>query len=736
MKGEFSMLKYQKEIVNIPEFNQHAKQKVEEIISGSPDMITALECVGAMYGIPPTHFTVEPEIKTLRIVDDHVMTPPDVRPNTKAIVCSIGGVLDHISQRVNDKLDERHDAETNEGRLHPHVSQNANPNKGEVIERHVDANGDEVLVYDSGLMDLPNTKEGHLKADELREKNKIPEFKQDEFNKKKDDYFKKEDAIELEFMANIDLDLACDNEPRPTDMAKLIQENAFHLDLISHYHDTDYLGYELLQEQGFDYVKPTESFALEADVENEKPKVNPEDIKHMKFDNTHITNAIKCFNMARDEQADKEKGMFDLDQFTSSQHYKRGINELEKQFDCKLNVHFKDNVKEADKTNLFTLVFDHQHSDKIYVSKSKGFQLNGLPITIVCVNNAIDEEMTKNTDKDLFGQFMCASLCHEIFHNVVNAIRCKTNMFIYTSTSAMAMALNTTDAGTRREIFSKFADTVVIQGKNLNDMEKKKLIKKLCYISALSDNQQELTKIQNALDHSNSISDADQQVDALIARYEKAIAQYQKKIPHATKKGNKYISNPSGYKILNKIATGLSCSIIGAPIGLPMLKLLPNRSDAALAQAYADYLNHTNKEEYYCDMFAGMYNLPLSFTYGYTKRDFAANDISDDRLKYLQDLEKQLRQFTLSPYPTNSERNYAAYQIAKTILSGKEKISPEVKRYCEWIVNNYSKINNAGVETNYNKTTFDPQEAHDLDEHVQNLILNNSIPVTESYQMN
>ena len=91
------MNSYQTNSVDIESFNKNAKAKVEKIISESSDMITALESVGAMYGIPSTHFTVQPELKSLRVVNDNVVTPPDVRPNTKAIVCAIGGVLDHIS---------------------------------------------------------------------------------------------------------------------------------------------------------------------------------------------------------------------------------------------------------------------------------------------------------------------------------------------------------------------------------------------------------------------------------------------------------------------------------------------------------------------------------------------------------------------------------------------------------------------------------------------------------------
>ena len=723
---------YQIESVDINSFNQTAKEKVRKIISGSPDMITALECVGAMYGIPSTHFTVDPEISVLKVSGDHVLSPIDAKPNTKAIVCAIGGVLDHISQRMNDKLDNQHDDEVIEGREHSHVSQNANPNKGKVISRHVDANGDEILVYDSGLMDMANTKEAHKKADELKKDGKVPDKDIDQFNDD-DSYFTKEDAIELEFAANIDLNLACDNEPLPTSIIQNIQETPFHIGLFTHYRDTDHLGYDLLQEQGFDFVKPTDAFMLEADEMESKPKINPEDIRHMKFDNTHITQAIKCFNDARNEQHDAEKGKFDITQFVKSSNYKQGISELEKQFDCKLNVYFKDNVQKTEQNALYTYVFDHSHADKIYVSKAKGFQLNGLPITIVCENKAIDEEMTKNTDKELFGQFMVASLCHEIFHNIVNAIRCTTNMFIYTSTSAMSLAMEVADASTRREIFSRFADTVVIDGHELNRIEKKRLIKNLMYISALADNQSEMTELQNKMNHSKNVSEAEATIDEMIEKYEKVVDKYEDKIPSARKKGEKYLKHPHGYKFMNRFASGLSSTLIGGVIGLPMLKLLPNRADAAIAQSYNDYISRKNKEEYYCDLFAGVYNVPLSFTYGFKNKEFVANDFPEEKLKYLSELEKKLYEFMMSTYPTPNERNYAAYQIAKTILSGQEKISDESRKYCEWIVNHYSNLEKTNIASNYNDKTFDPKEAEDLDKHVQNIILNNGIAVTESF---
>jgi hypothetical protein len=96
-------------------------------------------------------------------------------------------------------------------------------------------------------------------------------------------------------------------------------------------------------------------------------------------------------------------------------------------------------------------------------------------------------------------------------------------------------------------------------------------------------------------------------------------------------------------------------------------------------------------------------------------------------------LVKKLYEFMMSTYPTPNERNYAAYQIAKTILSGQEKISDESRKYCEWIVNNYSNLEKTNIASNYNDKTFDPKEAEDLDKHVQNIILNNGIAVTESF---
>ena len=82
------------------------KSKVERAVSESGDLISALECVGAMYGIPATNIIADDTISGIRVVNDNIIAPPLVKANgnTKPIMCAIGSVLDYISQRIDDKL--------------------------------------------------------------------------------------------------------------------------------------------------------------------------------------------------------------------------------------------------------------------------------------------------------------------------------------------------------------------------------------------------------------------------------------------------------------------------------------------------------------------------------------------------------------------------------------------------------------------------------------------------------
>ena len=98
-------------VPNTPQQNQEIsaiKNKVEKAVSESGDLISALECVGAMYGIPATNIIADDTATGIRVVNDNIIAPPLEKANgrTRPIMCAIGSVLDYISQRIDDKLND------------------------------------------------------------------------------------------------------------------------------------------------------------------------------------------------------------------------------------------------------------------------------------------------------------------------------------------------------------------------------------------------------------------------------------------------------------------------------------------------------------------------------------------------------------------------------------------------------------------------------------------------------
>lgn len=692
------------------------KSKVEKIVSESEDIITALEAIGPMYGIPSTNMLEDATIQSIKVVDDHIIAPSGVKPTTKPIMCAIGAVLDHISQRVDEKVNQFQADNIQKGKLEEHIRRDANPAKGTVIGRYEDSNGDEILAYDSGLVDMANTKEAQQKVAELRSQGVLPEYKPTPITASKVPYFTADDDISVEEPKSEifdDSDKIC--------LSEKIHESAQIIDWIAHYHDTTHLGYDMLQEQGFDFVKPVDSVVLESAKKSKEVKLA--DIKHMKFDNSHILKAVKLFNAARAEQPEVGRGDFDRRKFINSPNYQKAIKELEAQFDCHITLKWLQNDELYD--NAYTEIYDRNYMvyNDITVSKSKGFQLHGLPIAIFVWNDMIDSNMTKKTDQGLFGQFMCSILCHEIFHNIAAALRYANTTFNFTISTAMSLATSTSNAKNRRIIFEKFVKTLSGQGLKLNGIQKKKLVRDLCYISAIAHNKKQLEKIKGKLDTVGESGAANHEIDEYIKLLEKYDKMYTK-----MKKNHEFAKkHPIAYGILYTVGMLLTFTIVGAIVGIPICLLTAD----ILGKDYDDYMKSVNKEEYYCDLFAASYQLPVAFTLGLNNREYASNQISKDRLQKLTTLERNINEFMQGTYPTLPERNYAGVKVAKTLLDSKTKLDPAIKEYCEWIVANHSNILDTDISTKYSTVTFNPEEANDLDEHIQNLIDNNDIAITE-----
>lgn len=276
------------------------REDVENAIKQSKDVSTALEAVGAMFGIPSTSFLQDCDTKCIKVVDDTIVSPcnKNTMGNTSSIVCAIGSVLDFISQRIDDKLNNyqsnvpvdachHHDHHCHDTKIHA----DANPAKGKVIERVCDSEGNEIIIYDSGLCDIPHSDAGRAKYKELLNMGKIPEYNPDLLPCNQPvSYFTDEDIItngiediELD-EAEPDYDAEVSNEIKNTDtdtdstttesytnIANEINESETILHLIEEFEHTTHLGYEIFTSIGFDCVKPMDSY-IEESAKDQSPR--------------------------------------------------------------------------------------------------------------------------------------------------------------------------------------------------------------------------------------------------------------------------------------------------------------------------------------------------------------------------------------------------------------------------------------------------------------------------------
>ena len=147
------------------------------------------------------------------------------------------------------------------------------------------------------------------------------------------------------------------------------------------------------------------------------------------------------------------------------------------------------------------------------------------------------------------------------------------------------------------------------------------------------------------------------------------------------------------------------------------------------------YKNSKSLEEYYADLMAGMYQLPQRFFIGGLfpgSKKYTYNEVSQQNIDEYVKIEKALYEHLEASHPTPSERTWAGVTMAKKILDDCKHLEPNIKKYLQWIVDNNDKILKSPVETDYNSHTFSPDEAKDLDKHLQDMIKTNKVTVTES----
>lgn len=712
------------------------KEDVVKAIKESDSLITAVESVAAMYAIPSTHIIQDDSQNSIKVVRDNILVPStDSKPtdNAKAIVQSIGAVLDYISQRVDNKINKFQNNNIAKAEAIESIKNNSDPSKGRVISRHVDANGDEVLVYDSGLVDLANTKEAHAKVDELRAAGEIPDHKYDpdEYNKKVDtDYFSDEDVTagvdmsagsntvnDTSLGTNLNMDTSV-STPTETDIGNAVGESYTFINAIAARGDTCHLGYELLQEAGFDFVKPV-NMILESDDNKKKAY----DVQHMKFDNKNLLQAIKYFNEARAEQKDVPNGELNIEQFMNNKNYQKGVDCLNKQFNIHLNIRFfstKDKISNAS-TPLYNDI-----KPKLTISKSKGFQLGGLAIDVFVINDMLTDEAPK--DISLFGQHFASTLCHEFFHNIMCVLTNSRAEFTASLTTTLEIAQTLPTAKSRRAIISNFVKSIDdFNGIKLNAISRRAIIKHLTVMSTIAHDEAAL----NA--YAKTVATSPSEIDTIIAKFESRVTKMRKKAYNGGNGALIFAGLIVVGGLIGSLATmnpsvGMACTAVALSLAVPTA-LIKDARKQALEEVKRGSIK--DLEEHWCDMFASMYNVPTTFFLGFGKM-FNPVDATTQQIKKWNDLEREFMQLSFGTYPTLMERNHAAVKCAKKALESDVKLDPSIKKYLEWVVETFSGSLDINIDDEYTKSTFDPKTAEDLDRHIDALINRANIHVTES----
>lgn len=664
------------------------REAVESIIDKSDGLITALESVCAMYNIPSSHILCDDGRRGIRVDNDTIIAPDLQNPGRfkEHIMRSVGAVLDHVSNRIDAKLDQYHRNCADEGT--------------------------------SQLQKIENAGAG-------------TETPSEEFPMQS--YFGDQD----------DLTAGLDITPTPTesslventtDVSEAIGESATFVDLYDELGGSTSMGYALLKSQGFDYVQPTSTFVQEA--ANSGKELSPSELKYLRFDTTNLVEAVKCFNKAREEQDVKSLDNLSFKNLMGSSTFQKGIDYLNKQFDARINIRF---FHEKFGPDVYTIPFD-DFKQKMTISKAKGFQLNKLNIEIHIVGHMLTELMKKNSK--MFGQSFVAICLHEIFHNIYKVLYSSEIEMISTMSLTMGLATSINSAKERKAFFLKYVSSLEkFGGVKLRPLSRRMLAKKLTMISIAKD-EETLKKLQNQL---NSCGDSDEELKRIIRWYERQLAGRIKNTKRA-KKISKIVALVSGaigviggvmFGIGNakdsgedggsgeSILTKIGAFVCGAGI-LAFLGSGVAWSNAKIQDMVDDYaMDNPRKEEFYCDLFAAMYKLPGTFfpTFGFSDKRITANEGSPDLIRKLAQVQMEYDRNMMTKYPTDMERNHLAVTAARKILATDKQLDPAIKEYLNWVVDHYSSVvDDTDIKTNYNAGTFDPEAAEDLDGMIQTFI--------------
>lgn len=674
-----------KKLFKIPP--KELKLQVEEKIKKSPNIVAALETAIQDYQIP-AQVMCNDKIKTIKVNEDMVIAPSNIRAdsNKDAIIRALAALLDNISGRIDNRLD---------------TIQNKNI---ELTQQFI-----------SDDSDLTDTEPD-------------PVFNADANQGSMSSIPKVEDTPSTMFGAEAPGDMPTDDN---------IGESSQMIDLYETFNESSNMGYELFSFLGYN-VKPTNVDMYSESVAS--AAVDPTKLKYMRFDNSGIVNAIKFINKAREAQSDiKEDRLLDAQKLRFDPNWNRAIEELERQFDCKIDLSVVDDEDIVGYTSVNRLEPVHE---KVTISKKYGFKLNGFRMKIVVSNGLFRFAVSR--DPKLFGQHVVSILLHEIFHNICTMLMWDNAAWITAYTATINAAIAADSAKMKRTILTRYINTLEKQsGNKISKIKKKAMITRLMFITSYKPLKNAVKLVKNLKkstkpDTPKDTSVADAYGKDYLIKAEKAIQNVEDN--YKTRPGNVIGA------ILISVATAISflfkatlpvAFFIGIPASLISIGLaaLPGM----MRSAHNQFMNSKDLEEQFADAFAAMYKLPVTFFFVVGPHDdykFAFNDFDPKLLDDLTKVMQKLSNLVMDPHPTDFQRSSQAIKACEAILETKINTSSEQAKYLKWLVDNFSNIKQTSVDDAGNDPTFDAKMTADLDEHLDNLIQHGrkNINIVESFE--
>lgn len=673
-----------KKIFKIPP--QELKLQVEEKIKKSPNIVAALETAIQDYQIP-AQVMCNDKIKTIKVNEDMVIAPSNIRAdsNKDAIIRTLAALLDNISGRIDSRLD---------------AIQNQNI---ELTQQFI-----------SDDSDLTDTEPD-------------PVFNADANQGSMSSIPKVEDTPSTMFGAEAPGDMPTDDN---------IGESSQMIDLYETFNESSNMGYELFSLLGYD-VKPTN-----VDMYSESAastSVDPTKLKYMRFDNSGIVNAIKFINKAREAQSEiKEDRLLDAQKLRFDPNWNRAIEELERQFDCKIDLSVVDDEDIVGYTSVNRLEPVHE---KVTISKKYGFKLNGFRMRIVVSNGLFRFAVSR--DPKLFGQHVVSVLLHEIFHNICTMLMWDNAAWITAYTATINAAIAADSAKMKRTILTRYINTLEKQsGNKISKIKKKAMITRLMFITSYKPLKNAVKLVKNVKKGTKvdpkDTSTADAYAKDYLNKAERAIQNVE----------DSYKSRPGSIigAILISVATVIGfvfkatipvAFFIGIPASLISIGLaaLPGM----MRSAHNEFMNRKDLEEQFADAFAAMYKLPVTFFFvvgNHDEHKFVYNDFDPKLLDELVKVMQKLSNLTMDPHPTDYQRSSQAIKACEAILKTGINTSSEQAKYLKWLVDNFSNIKQTSVDDVKDDPTFDANMTADLDAHLDNLIQHGrkNINIVESFE--